>query len=164
MWPIYLRRETSLHPDSRNFIRISKRQTLVSVVAHELAHVQRRDMFLHLWSEIMLVPLAYHPFSYWLRSQLAEAREMACDALVSGPTLPPTDYARCLLDVAETLKDTESPLHALGISESATLEHRIQALVASSPLGLGKLSAWNRSRRPRRIRHHRDDGNLLWHS
>ena len=123
----------------------SKRRTLVSVVAHELAHVQRHDMFLHLWSEIMLVPLAYHPFSYLLRSRLAEAREMACDARVSGPTLPPTDYARCLLDVAETLKETASPLHALGISESATLEHRIRALVAFGPLRLRKLSAWNKS-------------------
>lgn len=123
----------------------SKRRTLVSVVAHELAHVQRRDMFLHLLSEIMLVPLAFHPFSYLLRSRLAEAREMACDARVSGPTVPPTDYARCLLDVAETLKGTESPLHALGISESATLEHRIRALVAFSPLRLRKLSAWKKS-------------------
>jgi len=123
----------------------SKRRILVSVLAHELAHVQRHDMFLHLLAEIMLVPVAYHPFSYWLRSQLAEAREMACDARVSGPTLPPTDYARCLLEVAETLKDPESPLHALGISESATLEHRIQALVAFSSLRFRRLSAWNKS-------------------
>ena len=121
------------------------RQTLVSVVAHELAHVQRRDMLLHLLSEIMLVPLAFHPFSYLLRSRIAEAREMACDASVSGPILPPSDYARCLLDVAETLKDTASPLHALGISESATLEHRIQALVAFSPSLSRNLSAWNKS-------------------
>ena len=123
----------------------SKERTLVSVVAHELAHVQRHDMVSHLSSEMMLLPLAYHPFSYWLRSRLAEAREMACDARVSGPTLPPTDYARCLLDVAETLKDTKSPLHALGISENATLEHRIRALVTFSPSRFRKLSAWNKS-------------------
>src|SRR5439155_20328877 len=73
----------------------SSRRTLVSVVAHELAHVQRRDMLLHLLSEIMLAPLAYHPFSYWLRSRLAEARERACGARVSGPIPPPTDYAGC---------------------------------------------------------------------
>ncbi|PYT68799.1 MAG: hypothetical protein DMG39_20165 [Acidobacteria bacterium] len=122
----------------------SSRRTLVSVVAHELAHVQRRDMLLHLLSEIMLAPLAYHPFSYWLRSRLAEAREMACDARVSGPILPPTDYARCLLDVAETLNDRASPFHALGISESATLEHRIRALITFSPSRFRNLSAWNK--------------------
>lgn len=121
------------------------RQILVSVVAHELAHVQRRDMLLHLLSEIMLVPLAFHPFAYWLRSRLAEAREMACDARVSGPILSATDYARCLLDVAATLNDRASSLHALGISESTTLEHRIQALVSFSSSRERKFSAWNKS-------------------
>ena len=122
----------------------SNRQTLVSVVAHELAHVQRRDMLSHLLSEIMLVPLAFHPFSFWLRSRLAEAREMACDAHVSGLILPATDYARCLLDVAESLNNQASPLHALGISESATLEHRIRALVTFSLARSRNLSAWNK--------------------
>lgn len=121
------------------------RKTLVSVVAHELAHVQRRDMLLHLLSETMLVPLAFHPVSYWLRSRIAEAREMACDASVSGPILRPTDYARCLLDVAETLRDSSPPLHALGISEGATLEHRIQALLSFAPFRSRKLSAWHKS-------------------
>ena len=121
------------------------RQMLVSVVAHELAHVQRRDMLLHLLSEIMLVPLAFHPFAYWLRSRLAEAREMACDARVSGPILSATDYARCLLDVAATLNGTASSLNALGISESATLEHRIRSLISLSSSRERKLSAWNKS-------------------
>src|SRR5260370_2371966 len=80
------------------------RHSLVSVVAHELAHVQRGDMLLLLLSDFMLVPLAFHPFSYWLRGQLAETREMACDARVSGQMLPATDYARCLLDVATALR------------------------------------------------------------
>lgn len=123
----------------------SKRQTLVSVIAHELAHVERRDMLSHLLSEIMLVPLAFHPLSLWLRSRIAEAREMACDARVSGPILPPTDYARSLLDVAETLSERASPLHALGISESRTLEHRIRALVSFPPSQSRRLSAWNKS-------------------
>jgi len=120
----------------------SSRQMLVSVVAHELAHVQRRDMFLHLLSEFMLLPLAFHPFSYWLRSRLAEAREMACDACVSGQILPATDYARCLLDVAATLRD--SPLPALGISESATLESRVRALILFSSLRVRSLGAWHK--------------------
>ena len=110
------------------------------MVAHELAHIQRGDMLLHLLSEFMLVPLAFHPFSYWLRGQLAETREMACDALVSGQILPATDYARCLLDVAAALRDSASPLPALGISEGATLESRIRALISFSSLrgkGLG---------------------------
>lgn len=121
------------------------RQIFVSVLAHELAHIERHDMLWHLLSEIMLVPLAFHPFSYWLRSQIAEAREMACDARVSGPILRPTDYARCLLDVAETLRDSRPPLHALGLSEGATLEHRIQALVTLAPFRSRKLSAWSKS-------------------
>jgi Zn-dependent protease with chaperone function len=120
------------------------RQMLVSVVAHELAHVQRGDMLLHLLSEFMLVPLAFHPFSYWLRSQLAETREMACDARVIGQILPATDYAHCLLDVAAALRDSASPLPALGISEGATLESRIRALISLSSLRSRGLGAWDK--------------------
>lgn len=126
------------------FFLPSSRQVLVSVVAHELAHVQRRDMFLHLLSEFMLVPLAFHPFSYRLRSQLAETREMACDARVSGQILPATDYAHCLLEVAGALRDSASPLHALGISEGATLESRIRALISFSSLRIRRLGAWHK--------------------
>jgi Zn-dependent protease with chaperone function len=136
---------------SRPFILIpaglfvpSKRQMLVSVVAHELAHVQRRDMLWHLVSEILLVPLAFHPLSYLLRNRLAETREMACDALVAETVLPATDYARALLDVAGTLRDSASPLHALGISESATLERRIHALISSASLQERNLRTWQK--------------------
>jgi beta-lactamase regulating signal transducer with metallopeptidase domain len=83
---------------------------LVSVVAHELAHVQRQDMLWHLVSEILLIPLAFHPLSYVLRNRLAETREMACDALVAERVLPATDYARTLLDVAGTLRNSAAPL------------------------------------------------------
>jgi len=127
----------------------SKRQMLVSLVAHELAHVQRRDMLWHLVSEILLIPLAFHPVSYLLRNRLAETREMACDALVAERVLPATDYARSLLDVARTLSDSTSPLHALGVFESATLERRIHALISLSSLQernlrtLGKSVAWS---------------------
>jgi beta-lactamase regulating signal transducer with metallopeptidase domain len=122
----------------------SKRQMLVSVVAHELAHVQRQDMLWHLVSEILLIPLAFHPLSYVLRNRLAETREMACDALVAEQVLPATDYARSLLDVAGTLRDSASPLHALGISESATLERRIRALISLSSWQERNLTTWQK--------------------
>src|SRR5260370_26633771 len=92
----------------------------------------------------MLVPLAFHPFSYWLRGQLAETREMACDARVIGQILPATDYAHCLLDVAAALRDSASPLPALGISEAATLERRIPALISLSSLRSTGLGAWDK--------------------
>ena len=121
-----------------------RRQMLVSVVAHELAHVQRRDMLWHLVSEILLVPLAFHPLSYSLRNRLAETREMACDALVAERVLPATDYARSLLDVAGTLRDSASPLHALGISEDAALERRIHALISLASLQERSLRIWQK--------------------
>jgi len=123
---------------------LSKRQMLVSVVAHELAHVQRRDMLWHLVSEILLIPLAFHPMSCLLRNRLAETREMACDALVAERVLPATDYARTLLDVAGTLRDSAAPLHALSISESATLERRIHALISLSSLQERNLHTWQK--------------------
>src|SRR2546430_17482627 len=65
-----------------------------------------------------------------------------CALPICAQILPATDYARCLLDVAATLRD--SPLPALGISESATLESRVRALILFSSLRVRSLGAWHK--------------------
>ncbi|MGH9630687.1 MAG: M56 family metallopeptidase, partial [Bryobacteraceae bacterium] len=70
---------------------------LEAAIAHELAHVRRKDMLLFLVSELMMIPLSFHPVAERLRRRLAESRELACDERVLGDGMDRFKYARCLL-------------------------------------------------------------------
>lgn len=102
---------------------------LQAALAHEVAHWRRRDLLTHFASEILLLPLAYHPLTDWLRQKLHAARELACDAEAKTDAV---EYARCLLAIARRAVEPARPLAALGIGDARTLERRIHAL-ASPP-------------------------------
>jgi beta-lactamase regulating signal transducer with metallopeptidase domain len=102
---------------------------LEAAIAHELAHVARHDMFTHCVTEIVLVPLAFHPLTGWLRARLYAAREVACDAQA---TVDAVAYARCLLAMARQTVQPVRQLTALGIGSAQILEQRIHALAAPS--------------------------------
>jgi beta-lactamase regulating signal transducer with metallopeptidase domain len=76
-------------------------QTLVedvrAAVAHELAHVRRRDFAANVVCQVLALPVSYHPAAWVLRARLAESREMACDALAAQQTGGAGSYTRSLL-------------------------------------------------------------------
>lgn len=106
-------------------------KTLQSAVAHETAHVYRRDMWWWMAAEVLLIPLTFHPVGTMFRRRIVETREVACDELVVEKALPSLDYAGALLEVARVVSRPIIPLHALGASDSVLLELRIRALATS---------------------------------
>lgn len=73
-------------------------QHWVGVFAHELAHVQRRDGWSRLITEVAAILLPWQPLIWMLRREFATASEEACDdwAVFSGAD--PVDYAAMLMD------------------------------------------------------------------
>ncbi len=102
---------------------------LDAALAHEQAHVERHDLSTHLLSEVLLIPLTFHPSASWLRRQLHSSRELACDAEAK---IDPLEYARCLLAITRHTIQPDRSLHALGVGGSQLLERRIHALAAPS--------------------------------
>lgn len=104
------------------------RGELESVLGHELAHVARRDCAVQLAVEALLLPLAPHPAAWWLRAELAKAREMACDetaaALAGGRA-----YARSLLGLAVSIAGRSNPAATLGAFDADNLEERMKRLL-----------------------------------
>ncbi|MGH9414940.1 MAG: carboxypeptidase regulatory-like domain-containing protein [Terriglobales bacterium] len=101
-----------------------------SALAHELAHVRRRD-YLWAWlSELALLPLAWHPAARWLAGQAALEREAACDAAARAVDAA---YPSHLLDIATALQDAACPLAGLRLARRDGLEQRIARLVAPVP-------------------------------
>jgi beta-lactamase regulating signal transducer with metallopeptidase domain len=74
---------------------------LNSILIHELAHLRRWDDWTNLAQRILKALLFFHPAVWWIESQLALEREMACDDAVLAETANPRGYAQCLIAMAE---------------------------------------------------------------
>jgi TonB family protein len=102
---------------------------LHTVIAHEFAHMHRRDFVKNLLYELLSLPVTYHPLLWLTRARIMESREMVCDQMASSMT-GRNEYARSLLRlaslmVAGTLGCTP---HTIGIFDANTFERRIMNL------------------------------------
>lgn len=57
---------------------------LHAVVAHELAHVRRRDYAVNLAQRVVESLFTMNPFVRWISSRIREEREAACDRIAAG--------------------------------------------------------------------------------
>src|SRR6202521_5933262 len=74
---------------------------LNAILIHELAHLRRWDDWTNLAQQVLKALLFFHPAVWWIESQLALEREMACDDAVLLETGNPRGYAKCLVSLAE---------------------------------------------------------------
>ncbi len=104
-----------------------------SILAHELAHVRRRD-YLVRWIEWLSgVCFWWNPVAWWARRNLRIHEELCCDAMVlSGMKLDPHVYGRSLLDAARilALPDRSLPAPATGFHGGRQLGRRVRAILS----------------------------------
>ncbi len=87
------------------------RQELELILAHELAHVRRHDVWIHLAQRLAEAVLFFNPALWFLSRRISLYREYCCDEmacdlsnhrhLVDAATEPQTRYAMALLRVVE---------------------------------------------------------------
>ena len=105
---------------------------LNAVMAHECAHMQRRDFAKNLLYRMVSLPVAYHPVLWLTLARVAESREVVCDAMAADLVAGGENYARSLLRLA-TIVTSGAPartLHAIGIFDANTFERRVMRLTA----------------------------------
>ncbi len=73
---------------------------LEAVIAHELAHIRRFDVWVNLLQRVVETLLFYHPAVWWLSNQIRLEREMCCDEIAVSVTEQPGNYAIALEQVA----------------------------------------------------------------
>lgn len=127
-------RPTVLLPVEWRSWRVEKLQ---AIVAHELTHVDRRDFLVTLAAELNRCLYWFHPVSWWLRKQLSNLAEEACDDAAIEQTGDRTSYARHLLEVAAQVG--RSPRRViqpgLAMARESNVETRIATILdASRPL------------------------------
>lgn len=110
---------------------------MADVLAHELAHVSRRD---YLWSSISDMVcglLFFHPAVWQARKQIRIHREMACDLMVvaSRPEHR-VDYAQTLTRVARLALPRKYPVVGIDFAAATTLlRHRVEAILEEPQKG-----------------------------
>lgn len=112
------------------------RQELRAVLAHELAHVQRRDHLVRWIEWLACSAFWWNPVAWWARREVRAAEEAACDALgAAAVQSTPREYARSLLQVLDVMSAVPSPAtptFASGVTSvrsSDALERRLRTLV-----------------------------------
>jgi TonB family protein len=107
---------------------------LEAALAHECAHIRRRDFLKNLLYRALLLPLSYHPIAWMTLARIAVTREMVCDAEAARFVAGRESYARSLLRLAAAVANArpDPTLHAIGIFDANTFERRVMRLRAGS--------------------------------
>lgn len=118
-------------------------EDLISVFAHEMAHIQRRDFLMNLVYELVSLPVSFHPAVALLKRRINETREMTCDDIASRRLTSPTHYARSLVALARRISAAPAfsrSGYTLGVFDADVLEERIMRLLNQRPLISPRLS------------------------
>lgn len=104
---------------------------LDTVMAHECAHIRRRDFAKNVLYSVVALAVAYHPLLWLTFSRLTESREMVCDAIAAEIIAGRERYARSLLRLASLFVESEPArtFHAIGIFDANSLERRVMSLM-----------------------------------
>ena len=122
-----IRRKLLLLPVT--MVDVMPESDLHTVIAHEFAHMQRKDFMKNLLYELLSLPVTYHPLLWLTRARIMESREVVCDQMAAAMT-GRNEYARSLLRlaslmVAGTLASTP---HTIGIFDANAFERRLMNL------------------------------------
>ncbi len=113
---------------------------LRAILAHEVAHVRRRDNLAAAMHMAVEATFWFHPMVWWMGARLVEERELACDEEVLQLGNPPSIYAESILKTCEFCLG--SPLACVSGVTGAELKKRIVRIM--TPTLAEKLSRGRR--------------------
>jgi TonB family protein len=121
---------TASDPDTQ----IASDEDIAAALAHECAHIRRRDFAKNLIYECVAAAVAYHPACWLMRRRIAETRELVCDEMAAVGDRP--EYAASLLRLARSMATPagySGGTPAIGVFDANILEERIMRLTMDVP-------------------------------
>ncbi|MGQ0723385.1 MAG: M56 family metallopeptidase [Candidatus Eiseniibacteriota bacterium] len=104
-----------------------------ALLAHELAHVRRRDHWVRPLELVATALAWWYPLTWWARGQLRASEEACCDALVlRAAGTPPRAYAGALIETLSFLARTTSrpvPALATGAGDFSRIHERLTMIL-----------------------------------
>jgi bla regulator protein BlaR1 len=101
---------------------------LNAILAHEMAHVRRRDNLTAAIHMLVETVFWFFPVIYWLRSRLLEEREHACDEEVLRLGGEPEQYAQGIIEICKSY--VRSPVACVSGILGSELRRRIIRIAA----------------------------------
>jgi Zn-dependent protease with chaperone function len=102
---------------------------IASILAHELAHLVRRDPSWLTLSRVIEALFFFQPLNILARRRMQESAEFASDAWASVRVARPLDLAHCLARVAEwTIAAPRIPVPAMAEHRGGVLVRRVERL------------------------------------
>jgi len=106
------------------------REKLEAVLAHEMAHVTRRDPLVAFLACLNRAVFWFHPLAWWLDRKLAVTAEHACDETAARAVAEPRRYAEILLEMAETVRAHRGRIAWQGVGvDGGVLQGRIDRVL-----------------------------------
>jgi bla regulator protein BlaR1 len=105
-------------------------EQLVTILAHEVAHVRRRDNLTAAIQMIISAAFWFHPLVWWIGARLADERERACDEDVLHAGGEPELYAETILAVCRLY--LQAPPSCVSGVASSNLRTRIERIMTSA--------------------------------
>jgi bla regulator protein BlaR1 len=106
--------------------RLSSEQ-IEAVLAHEVAHVRRRDNLAALMHMLVEAVFWFHPLVWWIGARLVDERERACDEEVVRRGTEPDVYAESILRTVQFY--VESPLVCVAGVTGSDLKKRVEHIM-----------------------------------
>jgi beta-lactamase regulating signal transducer with metallopeptidase domain len=118
---------------------------LAAVLAHEIAHLHRRDPLVNILQILLLGIWWFHPLYWMLMRQLRRTREECCDDMVLARGVTQDErYCQVLLDAARASLCATTGGAILGFGESAQSMHqRMQRIMSPRVRKVARIGLWS---------------------
>jgi len=109
-------------------------RTRRAVLAHEFAHLHRRDTVVAALGRFVTTLLWFHPLSWWVSRKTSHLAELACDAAALRRIGDPAGYSRILVTFALTVSQAgrRVALPGLAIATKSRLYDRVDRVFEMS--------------------------------
>jgi beta-lactamase regulating signal transducer with metallopeptidase domain len=107
-------------------------ENLRAVLAHEAAHVRRRDGMIALMAQANRCLFWFHPLAWWLEREIVATAEQAADEAALGIATAPRAYAQILIEMADEVRRRGGRSAAQALSMAGgVLERRIDSILSA---------------------------------
>lgn len=117
-------------------------QEVEAILAHELAHILRRDYLFNILQNFIEALFYFHPAIWWLSAQVRNEREHACDDRAIALLGNKINYAKALVVVQEMAFFPQSAALAFAGTHKGQLLKRVQRLLFQPKKSFNIMEKW----------------------